>query len=114
FLENYKFKTWTTHRSDGRPVTPDDRRKRSVEVATALSSHERWKAHGHAITRDVVQQELRIEIDRPETVAGLGRALRRMWALCYYIFDRGGVAKMILSQNYAFVRNVPTPANLQR
>lgn len=106
FLAKYKFKTWEMHKSTSTPVTPQDRLSRAFEAASALCSHDRWKAHGHAITRDVVWRELRVEIDHPETVQGLSRALRRMWALCYYVFDKGALCKMMLSQNYVFARNV--------
>jgi hypothetical protein len=113
YLERYKFRGWTTHRTTnpGTPVTPQDRKERAVAVADQLCSHERWRAHGHAISRDVLWKELHVEIDQPEKVPGLQRAMRRMWALLYYTFDRGIVAKLLFSNAYVMVRGVnPTPA----
>ena len=106
FLEKYKFAIWATHKSTGAPVTPEDRKQRALEVAALLGSTERWKAHGHAITRQVAWDELRIHIDHPETVPGLERAMRRMWALCHWTFDNTPAVKVMLSQKYAFVRQV--------
>lgn len=112
YLERYKFRSWTTHRTTnpGAPVTPDERKTRALAVAGALCSHERWRAHGHAISRDVLWKEIHVEIDRPETVQGLQRAMRRVWALLYYAFDKGNLSKLIFSSSYAMVRGVPTPA----
>jgi hypothetical protein len=105
YLERFKFRTWTTHQSSGQAVTPDDRHRRALEVAGLLCSHERWRAHGHAISRDVLGSELRILIDHPESVPGLQRAMRRLWALLYYTFDKSPVVKAMLSQKYAFFRS---------
>lgn len=105
FLATYKFRTWTHHR-DGRPVTPDEKQTRAIEIATLLCSNERWKSHGHGITREVASgPELRLVIDKLEDQAGLEPAVRRFWALAYWIFDHSPTAKVLLSQNYVLVRN---------
>lgn len=104
YLENYKFRTWTAH-SNGDTVTAEQRKARAAEVATQLTSHERWKAHGHAISRDVLWQELRIKIDHPESIDGLQRAVRRLWALVYYAFEKLPVVKMLISKEYSFIRS---------
>jgi hypothetical protein len=103
YLERYKFKTWIQH-SNGSPVTPAERHERAGWVAQQLASHDKWKAHGHAISRDVLWDELKIKIDWPETVAGLQRAMRRLWALIHYIFDKLPVVKMMVSDQYSFFR----------
>lgn len=105
YLERHKFKSWVSHSSSGRLVTPDDRRTRAFEVAEELCSHDRWKAHGHAISRDVLTKELRILIHQPESVPALQRAMRRLWALFYYTFDRAPVTKVLLSAGYTFIRS---------
>lgn len=105
YLEEYKFRTWETHASSGRVVTPEEKRERAREVAGVLCSHERWKAHGHAISRDVLWNEVRIKIDRPEDQEGLHRAMRRLWALLYYIFEKSPVVKLMVSSSYSFFRS---------
>ncbi|MBI3183155.1 MAG: hypothetical protein HYZ28_13545 [Myxococcales bacterium] len=102
YLERHKFRTWQTHRSTGQPVTDQDRQRRALEVAGVLCSHDRWKAHGHAISRDVLWNEVRIQIDHPD--AALQRAMRRLWALLYYTFDKSPVVKLMVSSAYAFFR----------
>jgi hypothetical protein len=106
YLEKYKFKHWTTRSSTGQPVTPEERKARARQVATDICNHERWKAHGHAINRDAAFAELKIKVDKVEDTPGLERAVRRLWALFYYVLDRSDAAKIMLSQEYAFVRNV--------
>jgi hypothetical protein len=104
YLSRYKFQSWQTHKSSGIPVTPGERTAAAVAAATALCSHDRWKNHGHAITRAIIESELRLVIDKPEDVPGLQRALRRTWALLYYVFDRSGATKIVLSGKYRFIR----------
>jgi hypothetical protein len=104
YLTAHKFKSWMTHSSNGQPVTDEDRRRRAKAAAEALCSHDRWKAHGHAISREVAWNELRIKVDHTESLPGLERAVRRAWALWYYVFDKTPVAKGILSAQYSYFR----------
>jgi hypothetical protein len=104
YLNNFKFASWQEH-SDKSVVTPEGRKNRADWVAAQLASHERWKAHGHAISRDILWDELKIKIDFPESVEGLQRAMRRLWALVYYTFDKLPVVKMMISEQYSFVRS---------
>ena len=62
---------------------------------------------GHALKRGVIWDELRIEIDHPEKVAGLERAIRRLWALLHYVLERTAVQKLLLSNEYSLIRTSP-------
>lgn len=104
FLEKYKFKNWN-QTSSGNQISPEQKEKRAIEVANLLASNEHWKSHGHGISREVLDEQVRILIDKIETVKGLERAVRRFWALIYYVFDRSNAAKVFLSQNYCLIRN---------
>lgn len=106
YLENYKFRLWTEHSSTKLPVTLEERKKRAAEVARIMCDHQRWKAHAHAINREAVFQELQIKVDELESIPGLERAVRRLWALLYYVFDKSKSQKIILSSEYTFVRNL--------
>ena len=106
YLENHKFRDWATH-SNGKAVTPADRRERAIEVATKLCSHDVWKTHSHGISREVAWQELKIKIGHPESVPGLERAMRRLWALIYWAFENTAIAKIFLSQSYSLFRTLP-------
>jgi hypothetical protein len=104
YLESYKFRGWLTHTSSGSPVTPEEKKERATWIAAQLASHEKWKAHGHAISRDVLWQELKVKIRHPEELPGLQREMRRLWALLYYTFDRMPIIKVMLSREYSFFR----------
>jgi hypothetical protein len=103
FLVNYKLRAWTTHRQSGTPVSPDERLRTATEIAEALASHDRWKNHGHAISREVLWNEVRLLIDHPD--AQLERAMARLWALFNWTFDKTTVLKCIVSTQYRYARN---------
>jgi len=103
YLEKYKFQGWIT-RLSGEPVTSEYRQTRAREVAADFGDHIRWKAHGHAISRAVAETEMRLKIEHLETVTGLERAVRRLWALCYLLQDKSRFTKIIVSKSYSFFR----------
>lgn len=100
FLLSYKFQHWTTRETTGTPVTSEYRQQRATEVGTALASHDRWKNHGHAISRDVLWTEIKLKIDHPD--AALERALVRAWALLNWIFEKTPVFKLIVAPTYRY------------
>lgn len=104
YLYNYKFKNWATH-SDGRLVTDEDKTTRAKEIALMLCNHGQWKTHSRGITRDVAWTECRIKVTHSESVSGLDRAMRRFWALMYWIFENTPIAKGFVSDNYLIFRN---------
>lgn len=104
YLRDYKFRTWSSH-SDGRPVSADEKEKRAKEIAQYLCDHSQWKSHSRGITREVAWQECKIKIAHSESQAGLERALRRLWALSYWIFENTPVAKIFVSGTYCILRN---------
>ena len=101
FLINYKFKNWHVRRTSQNPVTDDYRKQRASTIASELASHERWKNHGHALSRDVLWGEIQLEIDHP--ASDLERVIRRAWALCYWLFDKSPIQKIIVSKDYGYV-----------
>jgi membrane-bound ClpP family serine protease len=108
FLNDYKLRHWTKTESTGTVVTAEFRKRRAREVGEALARHDRWKSHGHAISREVLWNEIRLRIDIPDMA--LERAIRRTWAICHWVFDRLPVHKMMLSQNYTYLRHsAPVP-----
>lgn len=101
FLLDHKLKAWTKH-SAGNAVTEPEREQAALRIAAALASHERWKNHGHAIPREVLWNEIRLQIDHPDPV--LDRALARTWALANWLFDKTSILKFIVSSQYRYVR----------
>jgi hypothetical protein len=104
FLQRYKFKNWSVRETSGTPVTEAYRAQRASEIAGALVSHDRWKNHGHAISRDVLWEAIRLRIDHPD--AALNRAMIRLWALLTYIFDKSPFIKIIASANYGYGKHL--------
>ncbi len=108
FLENYKFKSWVTHKTTEKPVSPKEKRETAEEIAIALASHSRWRNHGHGISREVLWDELALSINHPNNE--LDRRLKRFWALSNWIFDKTSAIKFVLSENYRYIRQQNLPA----
>jgi len=106
YLLNHKFRDWQKH-SNGESVTPQERSDRANKVANMLCSHEHWKVHSHGISREVAWNELKIKINHPEDVSGLERAIRRFWALLYWIFENSPTAKIFISSQYSLFKSRP-------
>lgn len=104
FLSKYKFKSWEKH-SDGTTVTPQEKEKRAERIANLLCSHSAWKSHGHAINREIALNVCRLQITHSESIAGLDRAMRRMWALFYWLFENTPMVKIFVSNQYCIIRN---------
>ncbi|MDO8715436.1 MAG: hypothetical protein Q7J73_01300 [Dehalococcoidales bacterium] len=108
YLKKYKFRDWKIH-GDGTPVTTGEVVTAATEIARKLCSHEYWKVHSNGISREVAWDELKIKIDHPEATPGLERAIRRFWALLYWLFDNTPLVKLFLSQQYTLFKTSPTP-----
>lgn len=113
YLYAYKLQHWH-QRGNGTAVTDAMRKERARWIAEKLCSHNEWRAHSHGITRDIARTQLKLEINHPESVEGLHRAIRRLWALLYWTFDNSLVAKLFLSQHYSLFRTATAPAGGQR
>lgn len=107
FLLKYKFKTWEKHSSSNQTVTDEEKEKRAEQIANLLCNHSVWKNHGHAINRDVARDICKLKITHSEDVDGLDRAMRRMWAMFYWLFENTQMVKIFVSENYCIIRNVP-------
>lgn len=104
YLQKYKFKTWIKHKSDGRPVTPEEREETAIKIAHKLCDHSKWLNHSSRISRDQAWNECRIQVTTTESIDGLASAVRRFWALSCYAFENSPVYKCFLSDNYTLFR----------
>ncbi len=105
YLYNFKFKNWTLHSDKTTKVTDYEKKERATEIAKLLCNHSKWKNHGHAITREAAWDVCKLKITHAENVQGLDKAMRRMWALYYWVFENIPIAKVFLSENYCIMRN---------
>jgi hypothetical protein len=103
-LVNYKFRDWLTHNNRA-TVTQQERADKANEVAQKLCSHEHWKVHSHGISREVAWSELGIKIDHPEDIPDFNRALRRFWALLYWVFETQPLTKIFISGQYSLFKS---------
>lgn len=104
YLYKYKFKNWNIH-SDGRQVTDEEKKRRASEIATMLCSHAQWKTHSRGITRDIAWSECKIKVTHTESIENLDKAIRRFWALMYWIFENTAIYKAFISETYGIFRN---------
>lgn len=104
YLEKYKFSTWTNHLQSGYPVTPQERKDKAEQIAGILCDHGKWKSHGHFIDRNTAWTECGLKIIHSESIQGLDRAMRRMWALFYWLFESTPILKFFISDNYCIIR----------
>lgn len=104
YLHNFKFKAWDYHSNTTTPVTPEEKKSRSNEIAKLLCDHSKWKNHGHAITREAAWEVCKLKITHSESIEGLDRAMRRMWALFYWVFENTPITKAFISENYYIMR----------
>lgn len=105
YLEKYKFKSWTEHLLTHQPVSQEDRKNTADEIANILCNHKLWKNHGHFINRDAAWEQCHLKIVHSEDIPNLDRAMRRMWALFYWIFDSTPINKLFVSENYCIIRH---------
>ena len=110
YLHDYKFRTWTTH-SNGSPVTVEERKLRANEIANQLCKHSLWKSHGRGITRESAWDVCRLKITHSESTDGLDRAIKRLWALFYWLFENTAIFKTFVSEHYSLMRNDRTLMN---
>lgn len=103
YLNDYKFKSWVKH-SDGRPVTPDERRKTAKRVAEMLCDHSVWKSHSRGITRETARSICGLKIIHSESITGLNLAIRKCWALLHWTFENTKVSKIFISNNYCILK----------
>ena len=63
WLCNYKFKNWRKTKSRNLDVTEEMREKRAREIAKTLNDTKRWNSHRFRISKNVLEDELKLKID---------------------------------------------------
>ena len=112
YLYNYKFKNWNIHSDTGLPVSDAEKQARAKEIAQLLCSHSHWKSHGRGINREDVWNKCKLKVTHAESIDGLERAIRRFWALFYWLFENSPCYKVFISSEYAVFRN-EVPLSIQ-
>jgi hypothetical protein len=80
WLVEYKFQSWTTHRTDankrGHPVTVAEKQTRAEQIAKILGDNRLWHSHGRMISGKTLQGVVRLEIDDYSSDATLRSLIR--------------------------------------
>lgn len=105
YLYKFKFKNWEKHSTSGLDVTDKEKKEKSKRIAELLCNHGEWKIHGHAITRDAAWNVCKLQTTHSESIDGLDRAMRRMWAMFYWLFENTTFTKIFISDNYCIIRS---------
>ena len=67
WLVEYKFKDWSTHRTDpdkkDQEVNLTEKEERAEEIANILSDNKIWHSHGRKISASTLTKVLRLEIE---------------------------------------------------
>jgi membrane-bound ClpP family serine protease len=75
WLVQYKFKSWSAHRSDatlkGLPVTLEEKEARAEQIAKALGDNKQWHSHGRRIGIKTLRDSLRLEVEDYSNDQGL-------------------------------------------
>lgn len=88
WLSQFKFKDWTTHSSNGTPVTAEEKRERAKQIGLALSNNERWHSRGRGISRETLTREIRLKIDNIEDGPKLSTAIEEYFSLLRDYMER--------------------------
>ena len=103
YLLKYKFASWNIH-SDGRVVSDEEKSDSAEKIAAFLCNHAEWKSHGHGISRETATEKCKIKIIASEEIPGLDKAIKRFWALCFWIFQKCPISKMFISPEQSIIR----------
>lgn len=100
WLVKYKFKDWNTHSSDNRPVKDEEKEKRALEIAQALSDHKKWHSHGRMIGIKTLTEELRLKIEDYTDNNEFTSVIRQYSDLLLDFVKSRGVDHMFHCMNY--------------
>jgi len=87
WLVQYKFKDWKQTATKKMQVTPKMREDRAAEIAEELNKTERWHTHGHGISMEVLNKDLRLVIDDFGAKPGLNGELKAYYDLLDELHD---------------------------
>lgn len=88
WLTTYKFKDWHTTNSRQIKVSPAMKTERAEQIAKQLSDNTLWHSHSRGISRDTLEHDLKLRIDRLEEHAKLATAVSAYHTLLVDYLDQ--------------------------
>jgi hypothetical protein len=95
WLVKYKFKNWNRTATRNKKVLPSMRMKRAEQIANTLSDTERWNSHGRGISKDVLINDVQLQIEDFGADLELDDAIRRYYKLLKDYMMRMGQSAVI-------------------
>lgn len=112
WLPKYKFKDWTTTRTQNLPVTQEMKEERAKEISEKLCNHMDWHTHARSLKIEDLKEELEIEnIDDNPTLANI---VYRIKTVIRLIFDTSTDFKLYFWEDCELARTAnvaSTPFN---
>lgn len=95
WLVKYKFKDWSTTRSQNKKVTKQMKENRATEIANHLQDTDKWHTHGRGISKDVLEKEINLLIDDFSEDDAINKSIRDYWQLFSDYSGRRGLMSAI-------------------
>lgn len=109
WLAKWKFQTWQTHSSTGKPVTEEEKGERAGQIAKELCNHSRWLTHGKSIRLgDLV--EMGLKVTNYTENHDLAEAIRRYYTLLRMTFESTSIYKLFETPDTQIQRFLSPPA----
>jgi membrane-bound ClpP family serine protease len=104
WLVEYKFKNWTTHRTDlnkkGKQVSQMEKEERATQIANILGDNKIWHSHGRFIGINTLKNLLRLEIEDYSEDENLKKLIRTYNDMITGYILRNGFKMFLHSRNY--------------
>ena len=101
WLVRYKFKNWVKTADRGLDVTDDMRAARAEEIGNELNKTKKWHTHGYGISKDVLQNDLKLQIDDFGAIPSRSMAIRDYHELMAdYMSRRGAIGVIHAAGDY--------------
>lgn len=104
WLVEYKFRSWTKHRTDnkklGQAVSNEEKQERAEQIAKKLGDNKLWHSHGRMIGPSTLLRTLRLEIDDYSKNEELRRLIRSYNDLLTDYIARGSYQLFMHNRDY--------------
>ena len=100
WLCKYKFKDWKETKTKKLLVTDDFKKQRAKEIADILNNNERWHSHGRPINMNVIQNEIKLEVEDYNTIPDLGVCIKEYYSLLLDYMRRHNIITFVQSKEY--------------
>ncbi|MFO1086281.1 MAG: ATP-dependent Clp protease proteolytic subunit [Reyranellaceae bacterium] len=102
WLVQYKFRKWRKTQTRGQRVTIKMKKERAAEIAMKLNAIEKWKSHARGISKEIVENDLKLTVRDFGAEEGLNRAIRAYYRLMQDYMQRRA-HQMVVHTRHTYV-----------